>query len=39
MSPSVLKGPPETPIPEAVRQMLAQKRKRFYVVDADRRGL
>jgi CBS-domain-containing membrane protein len=39
MSPSVLKGPPETPIPEAVRQMLAQKRKRFYVVDAESKPL
>ncbi len=35
MSADVLKGPPETPIPEAVRQMLAQKRKRFYVVNSD----
>lgn len=35
MSADVLKGPPDTPIPEAVRQMLTQKRKRFYVVDSD----
>jgi CBS domain-containing protein len=35
MSSDVLKGPPETPIAEAIQQILAQKRKRFYVVDAD----
>lgn len=39
MSPDVLKGPPETPIAEAVRQMLQQKRKRFYVVDAQGKPL
>lgn len=33
MSPVVLTGPPATPIAEAVRQMLASRRKRFYVVD------
>ncbi len=39
MSPYVLSGPPETPIAEAVRQMLAQKRKRFYVTDSAGRVL
>jgi CBS domain-containing protein len=39
MSPDVLKGPSETPVAEAVRQMLAQKRKRFYVVDPEGRPL
>jgi CBS-domain-containing membrane protein/PII-like signaling protein len=39
MSRNVLKGPRETPIPEAIRQMLEQKRKRFYVVDGDGRLL
>lgn len=34
MSPMVLHGPPETPILEAIHQMLAHKRQRFYVVDA-----
>ena len=33
MSPGVLSGPPSTPIAEALRQMLAQKHKRFVVVD------
>jgi CBS domain-containing protein len=39
MSSNVLKGPPETPIPDAIQQMLAGKRKRFYVVDAHGRLL
>lgn len=39
MSRSVLKGPRETPIPEAIRQMLEQKRKRFFVVDGEGRLL
>lgn len=39
MSPDVLQGPPDTPMTEALRQMLAQKRKRFYVVDAEGRPL
>lgn len=39
MSAGVLTGPPETPIAEAIRQMLAQRRKRFYVVGADGRLL
>ncbi|MBI3361155.1 MAG: CBS domain-containing protein, partial [Chloroflexi bacterium] len=33
MTPSVLTGPANIPIAEVVRQMLAQKRKRFVVVD------
>ena len=33
MTPAVLTGPASTPIPEAVQQMLDQKRKRFVVVD------
>jgi CBS-domain-containing membrane protein len=33
MTPAVLSGPASTPIPDAVQQMLAQKRKRFVVVD------
>jgi CBS domain-containing protein len=39
MSPDVLKGPPETSIAEALQRMLAQKRKRFYVVDAEGKPL
>jgi CBS domain-containing protein len=39
MSRNVLKGPRETPIPKAIRQMVEQKRKRFYVVDGDGRLL
>ncbi|MBP7692315.1 MAG: DUF190 domain-containing protein [Anaerolineales bacterium] len=34
MSPVVLTGPPETPIAQAIQQMLTHQRKRFYVVDA-----
>jgi CBS domain-containing protein len=37
MTPSVLTGPAHMPIAEAVRQMLAQKRKRFVVVDDEGR--
>ncbi|MBI4770644.1 MAG: CBS domain-containing protein [Chloroflexi bacterium] len=33
MSGGVLSGPPDTPIPEAIRLMLAERRKRFVVVD------
>jgi len=33
MTPGVLSGPPGTPIAVAVQQMLAEKRKRFVVVD------
>jgi CBS domain-containing protein len=33
MSPGVLSGPPDTPVVDAIQQMLAQKRKRFLVVD------
>jgi len=33
MTPSVLTGPAHTPIAEAIRMMLEQKRKRFVVVD------
>ncbi len=33
MTPSVLTGPASTPLAGAVQQMLAQKRKRFVVVD------
>jgi len=33
MSPGVLSGLPDTPVVDAIQQMLAQKRKRFLVVD------
>lgn len=33
MSPGVLSGPPDTSIVDAIQQMIAQKRKRFLVVD------
>ncbi len=33
MTPAVLTGPASTPIPDAIQQMLSQKRKRFVVVD------
>lgn len=36
MTTSALSGPADTPVPEAIRQMLAEQRKRFYVVDGDR---
>jgi predicted transcriptional regulator len=39
MSPSVLAGPAETPIADAIQTMLAQRRKRFVVVDADGRPI
>lgn len=39
MSSNVLKGTPDTPIPDAIQQMLAGKRKRYYVVDAQGRLL
>jgi CBS domain-containing protein len=39
MSRTVLMGLPDTPIADAVQQMLSQKRKRFYVVDAEGRLL
>lgn len=33
MTPAVLTGPASTPVPEAIQQLLSQKRKRFVVVD------
>ena len=39
MTPGVLSGPAQTPVAEALRQMLAQKRKRFVVVDEAGRPL
>jgi CBS domain-containing protein len=39
MTPSVLTGPASTPVAEAIQQMLAQKRKRFVVVDASQRPI
>lgn len=39
MSTTALSGPPETTIGEAIERMLADGRKRFFVVDAERRLL
>ncbi len=39
MSSNVLKGLPDTPIADAIQQMIAGKRKRFYVVDGEGRLL
>jgi CBS domain-containing protein len=39
MTPGVLSGPAQTPVAEALRQMLAQRRKRFLVVDEAGRPL
>jgi CBS domain-containing protein len=39
MSRDVLKGPPDTPIVEAIRQMLTSRGRRFYVVDTEGRPL
>jgi len=39
MTPAVLTGPASTPMAEAVQQMLAQKRKRFVVVDERERPI
>jgi CBS domain-containing protein len=39
MSRDVMKGPPDTPIVDAIGRMLTNRRQRFYVVDSDGRPL